>query len=71
MDKVPPKLIKLHAKFFQRKSCKIICRLLVIAMNNSFNRGMFQDNTKKAWVSTLDKYTDEKHSVTKFTPVSF
>ena len=59
MDKVPPKLIKLHAKFFQSKSCKIICRLLVIAINNSSTEECSKIILKKheflPWINTLMK----------------
>ena len=61
-DKIPTKLIKLSAK--------VISKPLVIAINNSFNKGMFPDNAKIACVSPLDKHTDDKYSVTNFRPVS-
>ena len=49
IDKIPPKLIKLSAK--------VLSKPLAIAINNSFNKGMFPDNAKIACVSPLDKYT--------------
>ena len=61
-DKIPTKLIKLSAK--------VISKPLVIAINNSFNKGMFPDNAKIACVSPSDKDTDDKYSVTNFRPVS-
>ena len=59
---MPPKLIKLPAK--------VLSKPLAIAINNSFNKGMFPDNAKIACVSPLDKHTDDKYSVTNFQPVS-
>ena len=61
-DKIPPKLTKLSAKAFSK--------LLLIAINNSINKGMFPDNVKIARVSSLDKHTDDKYSVTNCRPVS-
>ena len=62
IDQIPPKLIKL--------SPKVLSRPLAIAINNNFNKGMFPDNAKIACVSSLDKHTDDKYSVTNFRPVS-
>ena len=62
IDKIPPKLIKLSAN--------VLSKPLAIAINNSFNKGMFPDNAKIACVSPLDKHTDDKYSVTNFRPVS-
>ena len=63
IDKIPPKLIKLPAK--------VISKPLVIAINNSFNKGIFSDNAKIECVSPLDKHTDGKYSVTNVRPVNF
>ena len=60
IDKIPPKLIKLSAK--------VLSQPLAIAINNSFNKGIFPDNAKTACVSPLDKHTDDKYSVTNFRP---
>ena len=62
IDKIPPKLIKLSAK--------VLSQPLAIAINNSFNKGIFPDNAKISCVSPLDKHTDDKYSVTNFRPVS-
>ena len=62
IDKIPSKLIKL--------SEKVLSKPLVIAINNSFNKGIFPDNIKIACVSPLDKHTDDKYSVTNSRPVS-
>ena len=62
IDKIPPKLIKLPAK--------VISKPLVIAINNSFNKGMFSDNAKIECVSPLDKHTDGKYSVTNVRPIN-
>ena len=62
IDKIPPKLIKLSAN--------VLSKPLAIAINNSFNKGMFPDNAKIACVSPSDKDTDDKYSVTNFRPVS-
>ena len=61
MDKILPKLIKL--------SEKILSKPLAIAINNSFDKEIFPDNAEIACVSPLDKHTDNKYSVTNFTPV--
>ena len=61
-DKIPTKLIKLSAK--------VRSKPLVIAINNSFNKGMFPDNVKIACVSPLDKDIYDKYSVTNFRSVS-
>ena len=62
IDKIPPKLIKLSAK--------VLSKPFAIAINNSFNKGMFAGNAKIACVSPLDEHTDDKYSVTNFRPVS-
>ena len=62
INMIPPKLIKLSAK--------VLSKPLVIAINNSSNKGIFPDNAKIACVSPLDKHTDDKYSVTNFRPVS-
>ena len=62
IDKIPAKLIKLSAK--------VLSQPLAIAVNSSFNKGIFPDNTKIACVSPLDKHTNDKYSVTNFRPVS-
>ena len=41
-----------------------------MAINNTFNRGTFPDNAKISCVSLLDKYIDDKSSVTSFRPVN-
>ena len=61
-DKIPTKLIKLSAK--------VISKPLVIAINNSFNKGMFPDNAKIVCVSPLDKDINDKYSVANFRSVS-
>ena len=43
---------------------------MAIAINNSFNKGMFQGNANIACVSPLDKHTGNKYSVTNFRPVN-
>ena len=43
MDKVPPKLMKVSAR--------VLPKPLAIAINNSFNEGMFRDNARIACVS--------------------
>ena len=58
IDKIPPKLIKLSAN--------VLSKPLAIAINNSFNKGMFPDNARIACVSPSDKDTDDKYSVTNF-----
>ena len=61
-DKIPPKLTKLSAKVLSKPEA--------IAINNSFNKGIFPDNAEIACVSLLDKHTSGKYSVTNFPPVS-
>ena len=56
MHKIPSKLIKLSAK--------VLSKPLAIAVNKSFNEVMFPDNAKIACTSPLDKYTNDKHSLT-------
>ena len=58
MDKVPPKLMKVSAR--------VLPKPLAIAINNSFNEGMFRDNARIACVSPEDKHTDYNYSVTNF-----
>ena len=43
---------------------------MVTAVNGSFNKGIFLDNTKIVCVSPLDKHTDDKYSVSNFLPIS-
>ena len=62
IDTIPPKLIKLSAK--------VLSKPLAIAINNSFNKGMFPDNVKIACVSPIDKHTNDKYSWTNFRPVN-
>ena len=62
IDKIPSKLIKLSAK--------VLSQPVAIAINNSYNKGIFPDNAKIACISPLDKYADDKYSVTNFQPVS-
>ena len=62
IDKIPPKLIKLSAN--------VLGKPLAIAINNSFNKGMFPDNAKIVCVSPLDKDINDKYSVANFRSVS-
>ena len=52
IEKIPPKLIKLSAK--------VLSKPLAIAINNSFNKGIFPDNAKIVCVSPLDKHINDK-----------
>ena len=49
MDEIPPKLIKLFENVLRKP--------LAIVINNSFDKGMFPDNTRIAcvspWINTL------------------
>ena len=49
IDKIPPKLIKEN----------VLSQPLAIPNKNSFNKRIFQDNAKIAWVSPLDKHNDD------------
>ena len=62
IDKTLPKLIELSAK--------VLSKPLAIAINNSFNKGMFPGNANVACLSPLDKDTNYKYSVTNFRPIS-
>ena len=61
-SEIPPELIKLSAK--------VLSKSLAIAINNSFNKEIFPVNAKIVCLSSLDKHTDDKQSVTNFRPVS-
>ena len=62
IDKIPPKLIQLSAD--------ILSTPLFNAINNSILKGKCSNDAKAAYVSPLDKDTDNKYSTSNFYPVS-
>ena len=63
IDKIPPKLIKLSAK--------VLSKPLAIAINNSFNKGIFPDNAKIVCVSPSDKHINDKSPWLTFDSFAF
>ena len=61
-DKIPPALTKIAAEPLSTP--------LSIAISNSFKHNIFPDNDKVACVKTLDKKTENKHTILNFRPVS-
>ena len=61
-DKVPPKLVKLSAT--------VLSQPLTDALNNSISKIIFPDNPKVAFVSSVNKKSNDKNKVSNFRPVS-
>ena len=61
-DKVPPKLVKLSAT--------VLSQPLTDALNNSISKIIFPDNAKVAFVSSVNKKSNDKNKVSNFRPVS-
>ena len=62
MDRILPKLVKLSANILSEPLTKTII--------DSFTVGIFPDAAKIAAVSSVDKGTDNKYSISNFRPVS-
>ena len=48
----------------------MLSQRLADAINNSVSKGVFPDNAKIAFVSPIDKESDDKNKVLNFRPVS-